>query len=259
MILECAASLPGAAQPDETALSLQAGNRERFHVKHGHRGRQSGDFVVRPAALHGQPHPALGQRAVRPGGEIGQRGKGARRHHIERARDGLDPPVPPVQVGQPQRARHLLHEGGLLAHGIDTGDVDVGAADGNHHPRQAAAAAHVEQAQRPPAGMRPQRRDQRQAVQHVMGQHVGGVAHRRQVVDPVPLEQQIEVGQQALDLPLVQRQAKRLRAGAERRTLRVHQAASAAPPPAKPLKPPFFRWISSSEMAAGVTPLMRLA
>ena len=47
MILECAASLPGAAQPDETALSLQAGNRERFHVKHGHRGRQSGDFVVR--------------------------------------------------------------------------------------------------------------------------------------------------------------------------------------------------------------------
>ena len=28
---------------------------------------------------------------------------------------------------------------------------------------------------------------------------------------------------------------------------------------AKPLKPPFFKWISSSEMAAGVTPLMRPA
>jgi len=227
-------------------------------VKHLDRRGQRGHLVIGPAPFHGQPHPALGQRASRPGSEVDQRGKGARDHHVMTVRDRLDPGMSPAQVGQRQRAGDLLHEGRLLAHRVHAADVDVRAADGDHHARQPAAAAHVQQAQRPPTRMRLQRRDHGQTVHQVLHQHLLRLAHRRQVVDLVPPGQQVQIGQQLVDPPIVQRQAQGLHPGAQCQRLRMHQAASAAVP-AKPLKPPFFRWISSSETAAGVTPLIRLA
>ena len=56
-------------------------------------------------------------------------------------------------------------------------------------------------------------------------------------------------------------QAKRSGAFGQALLLRVAHAAlaTAGATPVKPLKPPFFKWISSKEMAAGVTPLMRPA
>ena len=154
----------------------------------------------------------------------------------------------------------------FFAHRVDAAHRQFGPADRQHNAGQAAARTHVEHLRRPSAGVAQQRRDRRQAVEQVVGQHLLRVAHRRQVVNPVPFLEQRQVGQQLLELGLAQRQTERGRARFQRGGRRLcacaaHAAGLSAVSGAgrRPLKPPFFRWISSREMVAGVMPEMREA
>ena len=138
-----------------------------------------------------------------------------------------------------------------------------GAQDRDHHARQAGARRRRRAASPLPGHCALQRRDHRQAVEQMMRQHRRRVAHRRQVVDLVPLEDERAVGQQLL---------------ASARSLSARPSAAAPSRSASSWlirrscggfgrrvaarrrdAPPFRRWISSSEMAAGVTPEMREA
>ena len=120
----------GNAQPEDAALGIQARHLQWFHVKHLHVGRQRGDFIVGVLALHGQPGAALRQRLARPAGEVHQRGKGAAADQRIARGQLLHTAVDAAQVGQAQRGRRLLDEGGLLAHRVHAVHVDLRAADG---------------------------------------------------------------------------------------------------------------------------------
>ena len=168
-----------------------------------------------------------------------------------------------MQVGQLERHRRLLDEGRFLAHGIHASHIHRGAADGEHHARQAAARAHIQQTHRPRQArlrhMAAQRRHGGQAVEQVVREHFLRVTHGRQVVHLVPLLQQREELQQTQELRIVQPQRQRL--GTRAQALHQHIAHATTPSSArtKPLKPPFFRCTNNSEIAAGVTPEIREA
>ena len=105
-----------------------------------------------------------------------------------------------------------------------------------------------------------QRRNGREAVQQVVRQNVGRVAQSGQVVDLVPFLNQRRIGQQALDLFVRQAQAQSLHAGTQARLqIHTHACTPSSAVCMKPLKPPFFRWIKSSDTLAGVMPEMREA
>ena len=53
-----------------------------------------------------------------------------------------------ANVAQLELGRHLAHKAGLLADGIDTGHLQLGQHDRQHHTGQTTTAAHVEQASR---------------------------------------------------------------------------------------------------------------
>src|SRR5690606_19523921 len=97
--------------------------------------------------------------------------------------------------------------------------------------------------------------------------HLGRIADRCEVVDLVPLLQQTEVGHQGVHLRIAQAKPQRLQPIHQyfpACTGCIHHRAHAAPSAstatvAKPLKPPCFKWIISSEMLAGVIPEMREA
>ena len=124
-----------------------------------------------------------------------------------------------TQVGQAQFRRHLADEGRLLAHGVDTRHLHIRPGDGQQHTRQAAAAAHIQQAHaihpgagttRRALGQVPRQGGQHgQTVAQVVSEHLGRIAHRRQVVGGVPVGQHAHVGGAALLLCLVQRHTQR--------------------------------------------------
>ncbi len=99
--------------------------------------------------------------------------------------------------------------------------------------------------------------DDAEAVQQVPRNHLVRIAHRGQVVGLVPLDQQVRVAQQ----PFLHRGGEHHTQGLGALAQFVglnragHQALCSRLRPA--LR--FFRWISSSETAAGVTPGMREA
>ena len=179
-----------------------------------------------------------------------------------------------MQVAQLQRHRRLLDEGGFLAHGVHTAHVQLGAANRKHHTGQATAGAHIQQAH-PPALHRTTLRQLRQmatqgqhsgqAVEQVVGQHFLRVAHGRQVVDLVPLLQQGQKLHQLRKLRGGQLQPHRSRTFLQAClqgfgggcTHAATSPSACAAFKAKSLKPPFFRCTMSSEMAAGVIPVMR--
>ena len=230
-------------------------------MKHGDGWRQRGDFVGGMLALHRHPHTVLAQRAGRPLGEVGQRGEGAGGDDVVGLGDRFNPGMHAAQVRQAEHAGRLLDKRRLLGNGIDTGNGHFRAADGDDDAGQATARAHIQHARRPALRVTNQRRDDGQAVEQVVRQHLGRVAHGGQVVNLVPLGEQIEIRQQLRVLRGRETQAKRSGAFGQALLLRVAHAAlaTAGATPVKPLKPPFFKWISSKEMAAGVTPLMRPA
>src|SRR6185369_8534027 len=77
-----------------------------------------------------------------------------------------------------------------------------------------------------------------------------------EVVDTIPLGDQRQIGQQPVGLRIVQRHADGAGTVEQRRP---HAAApgTSAGRRSKPLKRPFFRCTSSSEIAAGVIPEIR--
>jgi len=64
----------------------------------------------------------------------------------------------------------------------------------------------------PPLGVAAQRGDDGKAVQQMVREHFRRIAHRRQVINLVPLGEQVQVGEQPGGLLLRERQAQRLRA-----------------------------------------------
>src|SRR5690606_24339787 len=160
-----------------------------------------------------------------------------------------------MQVGQAQHTRHLAHEGYFLFHRVDTMDRPVRAGHRDDHSGQAPARADVDNGSAFAAlqGLLQWRYD-RQAVDHVLHQHLPGVAYSRQVVCSVPalhlcqvLQQQGLALRRQVDFKLLHRLGKLLF-----QVCLGHYAAR---------RPCWYRfiWISNSEMAAGVTPEMRLA
>ncbi|OMP13082.1 hypothetical protein COLO4_02314 [Corchorus olitorius] len=139
----------------------------------------------------------------------------------------------------------------FLAVAVEQGEARLRKEDRQGNARHAAAAAHVQPVPGAHVG------DDAEAVQQVPRDHLVGIAHRGEVVGLVPLDQQVQVAQQALFHGDGQRHAERLGALAQFVGLNRagHQALCSRLRPA--LR--FFRWISSSETAAGVTPGMREA
>ena len=80
-----------------------------------------------------------------------------------------------------------------------------------------------------------------QTVEQMMRQHFLRVTHRGQVVDLVPLLQQIHEGHEQINLCRSQLQLQRLNALFELGTQCLAHADASSFCAAKPLKPPFFR------------------
>ena len=193
-----------------------------------------------------------------------------------------------MQVGQGQLAGHLADESGLFADGIDTTHIPLRFGDRQHRAGQAATAADIEDARRRlfllagcatglfrrrargSSAKRPaQRCDHSQAIRHVLHAHLRRIAQRCQVVRGIPLAQQRQVAHEQCERAFGQVQAEgrsvlpqRHKLSAGRNVRPGHAASSPAGRcslAAKPLKRPFFKCTSSSEIAAGVTPAMREA
>ena len=75
--------------------------------------------------------------------------------------------------------------------------------------------ADIQEPDRAAARLPPQRRNRRQAVEQVLHQHLVRVADGGEVVDLVPLGDEVEVGEELLDLAFVEAQAQLLRGGAQ--------------------------------------------
>jgi hypothetical protein len=72
---------PGASTPGSVRHPGQV--RQWFHVKHLDVRRQRRHFFLGRLALHGHPETARRQACGRPGGEVGQRCKGARGDEVK--------------------------------------------------------------------------------------------------------------------------------------------------------------------------------
>ena len=219
--------------PDDAALGVQARNSQLFHVKHldtrraARASRPSGACPSSPARRRAAPAGCRDQ-SMKSGSEAKARElitsngavQASRPAHARRA-----------GCGSSSSSRHLLDECGLLGHGVHAGARAARAADGDHHARQAGAGADVQQAAPAPPRQHAAAaaRTDRQAVEQVMRQHLRRVAHRRQVVDPVPLQDQ-RAGRPAA----ASTAARRVSASAERAAPPAsardpaHSAASAA-------------------------------
>jgi len=132
--------------------------------------------------------------------------------------DLLDPVVQAVQVRQLERSRHLVDEGRLLGNGVHTIHPDIRPADGDHNARKTGTRTDIQEAdgfgrQTLQAfqgfELLPKGDDHCQTVQQMVGQHLGRVTHRRQVVDLVPFLDQVQIGQQGIHLGAGQVQPQR--------------------------------------------------
>ena len=177
-------------------------------------------------SLHRQPYALGCQGRARPGSEVQQRSKCTAAHHVVRLLQRFHPRVNAPQVAQPQAGRRLLNKGGLFGHGVHTAHLQLWAANGKHHARQAAAGAYIEQAGwcRSVCGQARQMALQwphgSQAIEQVMGEHVLRIAHCREVIDFVPLLQQCQKVEQLRHLLRCKRQTQ----GCTPRLQRLHQS-----------------------------------
>ena len=135
----------------------------------------------------------------------------------------------------------LVLEAGLLLHGLDRVDLQVGPGDGQHDAGQAAAGSL-----RPPAARCRPGPAHRQRIEQVVGEHLALVADGGEVIDLVPLDQQPGEGVGAFWRVGGQIEAEGLDAVGEG-VLQVHSGLCSVPR-ASSLR---FSHTSSSEMAAG--------
>ena len=199
------------------------GTCELFHVKHIHVGASAASGPARRrGACPSWPSstPPAFKRRLRPVGEIHQRGKGARAHHVKalprKALRLSTRACSPRRLGSLSVAAACWMKAAFLAT-VSTQVTSIcGTGDGDHHAGQPAAGTDVEQLHRPSPTCWQQGPDGRQAVEQVVGQHLGRVAHGRQVVDLVPLLEQSQVVEQQVDLTRVKRELERLQAGLQR-------------------------------------------
>ena len=86
----------------------------------------------------------------------------------------------------------------LLAHRVDARHLQSRQHDGQHHTRQAAATADIQNT--PLRHLALYGADHGQAIGQMLGEHGRPLAHRRQVVGGVPMQQQVQILQQGLRL-----------------------------------------------------------
>ena len=99
-----------------------------------------------------------------------------------------------------------------------------------------------------------------QAVQQVAGDHLQRIVDPGEVVGAVPFRKEREEFEQARDLSRLGGQAEGLQTPGEfMLRLRAAGVGHSRQAVRRSSQPRFFRWISSSEIAAGVTPGMRAA
>src|SRR4051812_47872424 len=101
----------------------------------------------------------------------------------------------------------------------------------------------------------------------MVGDHLHRIAYGGQVIDRIPFGKQRYIVDQLFELPIRQCELQCLHAVSESARKRMAIKSSHRHPQAaagvsdctdaKPLKPPFLRWTSNSEIAAGVTPAIR--
>jgi len=147
----------------------------------------------------------------------------------------------------------------FFAHRVHAAHIQLGTANGQDDARQAATRTHIQHFGGLTVGVAHQWRHRRQAVEQVVREHLLRVAHGRQVVNPVPFLDQGQVAQQPFQLGIAQAQAEFGRPRLQDRERISHAAWLSSAGERKPLKPPFFRWISNREIVAGVMPEMREA
>jgi hypothetical protein len=178
--------------------------------------------------------------------EIGQRGESARDHGIECATwNFFDTPVLDRKIDQTQFYFCLALERGLLFHGFYRSHVQFRAGNRQGYARQPGTAADI--GPTPSCERRlSKRRQQRQRIEQVVGQHFLLVADCRQVIGAVPFFQQADESQQ-LCLPRV----RQVQSHAGQRAAQFRRERHAA------LRR--FRKTRSSDIAAGVTPCTREA
>ena len=99
-------------------------------------------------------------------------------------------PVTTLQICQAQFGLGLQQKSGLLGDAVDQRHLQFRPRNRQRDAGQAAAAADIEH------GFTLKERHRRQRIQQVMADHALSVAHRGQVVHPVPLVQQRQIGQQ---------------------------------------------------------------
>ncbi len=187
------------SRPDDAALGIEARNRSVVPRETPSTPAGSCRRFHPPAPCPSWPArhpPAAPAGACEPAIEVRQRGESPRADDVVAAPASVSTRAcRPRRLGKPQLRRHLLHEGGLLGHRVEAGDLDSrGAGWRSPHPA-ARHRAHIQHAR----GTRPlatQRCDHGQAVQQMVRQHRRRIAQRGQVVDLVPLEDQYAVGQQ---------------------------------------------------------------
>ncbi len=101
-----------------------------------------------------------------------------------------------MQILQPELTGNLANERCLLADRVNARDLKFRHQGCDHDAGQAGATADIEHTCWASPKPTAQRRDDDKAVQQMLHQHFGGLTNGGQVVDPVPLGEQRQVGEQ---------------------------------------------------------------
>src|SRR5262249_20844484 len=143
---------------------------------------------------------AAGREQVATGGEhFGEARVGARGDALERPLHALDALFGDADLRQRQPPHRFTQEARLLSVRIDEQELAIRRLYLTRRDVQTRTAAEIRKRR-----SRYVWRD-RERVEHVFRHHLGGIAHRRQVVGPIPAREQIEVVEQALDRRRVER------------------------------------------------------
>ena len=233
------------------AFRIQARNGHLFHVEHFDCSRQGSDLVARVDALHGQPAAAASTKPSVDATKAIERGEGARDDDTGAGQPKLlDAAVERMQVRQSEFGGSLPYEGSLLGDGIDAGHLDFGDRDGDHRSRETRHRCRRRSPMpswEPPAAAAPPPSSSR-ANAAPASARAGAVPSGCRPGSNVRAGRGSRAARRAATARGRRRALRRRRRA--RPLVRRHRSSRSA-------GRFFFRWTSSSETAAGVTPEMR--
>ena len=150
----------------------------RWTASDTERLRQRGDLRVGPFALHGQETPIRRAQMPRIANEVGQRGQRARDHRVERRGRPVDlgARVHDLDVAEPRSSRGCARRNApSFRWPRSSVKRRCGIHDGERQPGKSRARAHIGDARSAQVGLHAQ------TVEHVLEQHAGPIANRRQI------------------------------------------------------------------------------